>query len=80
MRDDGLWARRAGRVLRPQAGRPTTNTCKAKGYAGGNPWHDMPMPGSMPTGEIASGWLMKNADKPANIDDADSETPWLTTR
>jgi len=28
--------------------------------------------------EIASGWLLMHADKPANIREEDSETPWLT--
>ncbi|MEO0682498.1 MAG: sulfatase-like hydrolase/transferase, partial [Pseudomonadota bacterium] len=27
---------------------------------------------------LASGWMFDNADKPANIDERDSETPWLT--
>jgi arylsulfatase A-like enzyme len=29
-------------------------------------------------GEKASGWMFMNADRPANIAEADSETPWLT--
>jgi arylsulfatase A-like enzyme len=28
---------------------------------------------------MASGWMFMNADKPANIREEDSETPWLTT-
>ena len=31
-------------------------------------------------GEMASGWFMKNADKPANISEEDSETPYMTRR
>ena len=29
--------------------------------------------------KIASGWIFRNADKPANIREEDSETPWLTS-
>ena len=29
-------------------------------------------------GEIASGWLMQNASKPANIREEDSETHYMT--
>jgi hypothetical protein len=29
---------------------------------------------------MASGWFMKHADKPANIENGDSETPWLTDK
>jgi hypothetical protein len=28
---------------------------------------------------MASGWMFMNADKPANIREEDSETPWLTS-
>ena len=30
--------------------------------------------------EIASGWIFRNADKPANIAEEHSETPWLTSK
>ena len=30
--------------------------------------------------DLASGWLMQHADKPANIEEEDSETPWLTSQ
>ncbi len=52
---------------------------KAKGYAGDNPWHDYANSG-ISGDDIASGWLMKHAEKPANIAKEDSETPWLTSR
>jgi arylsulfatase A-like enzyme len=53
---------------------------KAKGYGGNNPWHDHANSGIGEDGEIASGWLMHNADKPANVRKEDSETAWLTSR
>ena len=34
--------------------------------------------GSVEDGKLASGWFIENADKPANIREEDSETPWLT--
>jgi len=49
-----------------------------KGYAGPNPWHDSANAGVTPEGDIASGFLMQHADKPANVREEDSETPWLT--
>ena len=50
---------------------------KNKGYDGENPWADYAN-GSMENGKLASGWFLENADKPANIAEQDSETPWLT--
>ena len=50
---------------------------KNKGYDGENPWADYAN-GSMENGKLASGWFLENADKPANINEQDSETPWLT--
>ena len=50
---------------------------KNKGYDGDNPWADYAN-GSIENGKLASGWFLENADKPANIAERDSETPWLT--
>ena len=38
----------------------------------------MPIPGLDDDGDMASGWFMQHAKKPANIKEEDSETPWLT--
>ncbi|MEZ5931205.1 MAG: alkaline phosphatase family protein [Alphaproteobacteria bacterium] len=53
---------------------------RAKGYNSENPWHDFANAGVDEDGEIASGWFMTNADKPANIAEEDSETPYMTRR
>lgn len=48
------------------------------GYTGDNPWHDYANSAEGPDGEILSGWYLRNADKPARIDAAHSETAWTT--
>ncbi|MGC2517570.1 MAG: alkaline phosphatase family protein [Burkholderiales bacterium] len=53
---------------------------KAKGYPGGNPWHDFANSGANPDGSLASGWHMRNARLPARVPEADSETAWTTDR
>ena len=50
---------------------------KNKGYDTENPWA-IYANGSIEDGQLASGWFIENADKPANIAEQDSETPWLT--
>ncbi len=56
---------------------PYNEYLKSKGYGGDNPWADHAN-AALEDGETASGWFMTNADKPANIREEDSETPWLT--
>ena len=51
-----------------------------KGYPGDNPWHDHANSGVGPNGEVLSGWFLKHSTEPANIDEEDSETPYLTRR
>ena len=77
-REDGLRAVGADGPY-DELNSPYNEYLKAKGYAGENPWHDNANSG-VSEGDIASGWLMKHADKPANIAEEDSETPWLTSR
>ncbi|MDN2566330.1 alkaline phosphatase family protein [Aquibium sp. A9E412] len=78
-RDDGLWGRGPDGFY--DAGpQPYNAYLKAKGYPGDNPWHDFANAGLDADGEMASGWFMANADKPANIAEEDSETPYMTRR
>ena len=56
---------------------PYNRYLKEKGYDTDNPWATYAN-GSVENGRIASGWYIENADKPANILEEDSETPWLT--
>ncbi len=77
VRDDGLWAK-GPKGFYARGPQPYNEYLKAKGYAGENPWHDFANAGLDDDGEMASGWFMANANRPANIAEEDSETPWLT--
>ncbi|MEM1039199.1 MAG: sulfatase-like hydrolase/transferase [Pseudomonadota bacterium] len=77
VRDDGLWAEGPDGFYDENRS-PYNEYLKSKGYAGTNPWLDYANAG-IENGEIASGWMFDNADKPANIREEDSETPWLTS-
>ncbi len=77
LRDDGLWAQGPDGFYDNKRS-PYNEFLKSRGYDGENPWHDYANSGLGDNEEIASGWLMTNADRPANIVDEDSETPWLT--
>lgn len=59
---------------------PYNEYLKSKGYDGENPWADYANAGIDEDGNMASGWFMRHADRPANIREQDSETPWLTGR
>ena len=56
---------------------PYNRYLKDKGYDTDNPWATYAK-GSVKNGRLAYGWFIENADKPANIREEDSETPWLT--
>lgn len=92
VRDDGLWAEGPDGFYDPKRS-PYNEYLKEKGYPGDNPWNDFANAGiearegggdgdeaGAQGCDIASGWFMVNADKPANIAEEDSETPWLTTK
>ena len=76
-RDDGLWGHGPDGFYDEKRS-PYNEYLKSKGYDGENPWHDYANAGD-DAGSIASGWIFANADKPANIAEKDSETPWLTS-
>ncbi len=75
-RDDGLWAEGPDGFYDENRS-PYNEYLKSRGYPGENPWADFAN-AAMEGGDIASGWFMTNANKPANIAEEDSETPWLT--
>lgn len=78
VRDDGLWGEGPdGFYDRKRS--PYNEFLKDKGYPSDNPWADFANAG-VSGDDIASGWFFQNADKPANIREEDSETPWLTDR
>lgn len=76
VRDDGLHGNAYGGDYGDNDG-PYNRYLKAKGYDTDNPWA-VYANGSVEGGRLASGWFIENADKPANIREEDSETPWLT--
>lgn len=77
-RDDGLWAYGPDGYYDEKRS-PYNEYLKSKGYDGENPWADYANAG-VTDEQIASGWMFRNADQPANIREEDSETPWLTTQ
>ena len=77
VRDDGLWA--DGPDGRYDPGYSPYNAyLESKGYDGDNPWADHANAGIDDDGNIAPGWFMRHASKPANIREEDSETPFMT--
>jgi arylsulfatase A-like enzyme len=78
-RDDGLWANGPDGWYDSNDS-PYNAYLKSRGYQGNNPWHDYANAGVTAGGEMATGWLMQYADKPANIKEEDSETPYTTRR
>ncbi|WP_370401948.1 sulfatase-like hydrolase/transferase [Sulfitobacter sp. JB4-11] len=77
-RDDGLWAEGPDGFYDGKRS-PYNAFLNQMGYDGDNPWADYANAG-IEDGDIASGWMFANADKPANIREEHSETPWLTDR
>lgn len=79
IRDDGLWAQGPDGFYDERRS-PYNEYLKSKGYPSENPWADFANAGVDDQGDMASGWMFKNADKAANIREEHSETPWLTDR
>jgi arylsulfatase A-like enzyme len=50
------------------------------GFDGSNPWEQWANSGEDEDGEILSGWLMENSDKPARVPEEHSETAYMTNR
>ncbi len=51
-----------------------------RGYPGDNPWQNWANSAEDEQGNLLSGWLLENADKPARLRAEDSETPYMTRR
>lgn len=77
LRDDGLWGE-GSKGFYDKRRSPYNEYLKGQGYAAENPWQHNANAGLDEDGDVASGWFMRHADKPANIKEEDSETPWLT--
>ncbi len=78
VRDDGLWGYGPDGYYDEKRS-PYNEYLKSKGYESENPWADFANAG-LDGDKVASGWIFRNADKPANIREEDSETPWLTSQ
>ena len=79
VRDDGLWGAGPDGFYDEKRS-PYNEYLKSKGYPSQNPWADFANAGIDENGKKATGWMFANADKPANIREEDSETPWLTQK
>ncbi len=79
-RDDGMRPEGPDGPYDPRGAEVYNKYLRAKGYLSENPWHDFANSGVDDQGDIASGWFMQHADKPANIAEEDSETPYMTRR
>ena len=78
-RDDGLWPEGPDGFYDVQKSSYNAYLIE-QGYDSENPWLDYANSGVDDKGEIASGWMMMHANKPANIKEEDSETPYMTSR
>ncbi len=78
IRDDGLWGMGPDGFYDEKRS-PYNEYLKSKGYESENPWAHFANAG-IDGDDIATGWIFANADKPANIREEDSETPWLTSK
>ncbi|MCY4243605.1 MAG: sulfatase-like hydrolase/transferase [Rhodobacter sp.] len=77
VRDDGLWGEGPDGFY-DERHSPYNEFLSSKGYEGENPWAHYANAGIDDDGAIATGWILGNADRAANIREEDSETPWLT--
>lgn len=76
-----VWDRLDG--LHPAGGKEPSHYndyLRAHGFDGVNPWDGWANSAEDEAGNILSGWLMENADKPARVAGEHSETAYITTR
>ncbi len=79
-RDDGMLPEGPDGHYDPEPPQKYNEYLAQRGYPGDNPWHDHANSAIGPNGEVLSGWFIKNNPLAANIDEEDSETPYLTRR
>lgn len=76
-----VWDRLDG--LHPTGGKAPSHYndyLRSKGFGGENPWHDWANSAEDDDGNLLSGWLMENADRPARLPAEHTETAYTTTR
>ncbi|MEM9059010.1 MAG: sulfatase-like hydrolase/transferase [Pseudomonadota bacterium] len=79
-RDDGMRPEGPGGFYDAKGSLKYNEYLRDKGYEAENPWHVFANSAASEDGDLASGWLLKNARMPANVAEEDSETPYLTRR
>ena len=79
-RDDGMLPEGPDGSYDPDGAKTYNEWLRAKGYESDNPWHDFANSGLDEDGNVLSGWFLKHSPMAANIDEEDSETPYLTGR
>ncbi|GLT10955.1 phosphonate monoester hydrolase [Sulfitobacter porphyrae] len=79
-RDDGMRPEGPDGFYDPGGALKYNDYLRDKGYDSDNPWHDYANSGIDDEGNVLSGWFLENSDRPANIREEDSETPYLTRR
>lgn len=79
-RDDGMRPEGPDGFYDPGGALRYNEYLRDKGYDSDNPWHDFANSGLDDEGNVLSGWFLKNSDQAANIEEEDSETPYLTRR
>ncbi|MCZ4256662.1 sulfatase-like hydrolase/transferase [Sulfitobacter sp. G21635-S1] len=79
-RDDGMRPEGPDGFYDPGGALKYNDYLRDKGYESDNPWHDYANSGIDDEGNVLSGWFLENSDRPANIREEDSETPYLTRR
>jgi arylsulfatase A-like enzyme len=79
-RDDGMRPEGPKGLYDPRGNAVYNDWLRERGYQSDNPWHDYANSGVDDAGNVLSGWFLQNSDLPANIDEADSETSYMTRR
>jgi arylsulfatase A-like enzyme len=79
-RDDGMLPQGPDGSYDPDGAKNYNEYLRAHGYESENPWHDFANSGRTEDGDLASGWFLKHASKPAAVAEEHSETPYLTTQ
>jgi arylsulfatase A-like enzyme len=78
-RDDGLHGSGPAGRYDPKPAR-YNDYLKALGYAGDDGWDDWANAAEDEDGNLLSGWLLRNATRPARVAEEHSETPYMTRR
>jgi arylsulfatase A-like enzyme len=76
-RDDGI---HPDEMVRAKPEITYNSWLRRQGYGGENPWHDYANSAEGPSGEILSGWSLRNSNLPSRVAEEHSETAYMTDR